>query len=68
LFDIKYESSVNYVIVKRYSKIFENSFLKNGIIEFRSEVFIRVAPKLMQFRFLFKIQMMVAKSLIIDKF
>ena len=28
---------MNYVIVKRSSKIFENSFLKNGILEFWSE-------------------------------
>ena len=32
--------SVNYVIAKRSSKFFENSFLKNGILEFRSEALI----------------------------
>ena len=31
--------SVNYFIVKRSSKIFENSFLKNGMLEFLSEAF-----------------------------
>ena len=30
-------NSVNYVIVKRSSKILENSFLKNGILEFWAE-------------------------------
>ena len=30
----------NYVIVKRSSKIFKNSFLKNGILEFRSKALI----------------------------
>ena len=31
---------VNNVIVKRSSKIFEDSFLKNGILEFWSETLI----------------------------
>ena len=33
-------NSINYVIVKRPSKVFENSFLKNGILEFRSVALI----------------------------
>ena len=32
--------SLNYVVVKSYFKIFENSFLKNGLLELLSEALI----------------------------